>query len=328
MPVEVLPHIYRIEVPLPNSPLKALNSYVIKTKRRSLVVDTGMNRKECLAAMLAGLEELGVDLEKTDFFLTHLHADHTGLVAELASEGSRIYFSAHDAAFFSAIGDTSYWQAMLNFSRLNGFPVEDLEEAVKRHPGYRYGYQRSAREIKFSFLKEGDVLEFGEYTFYCLETPGHTKGHLCLYEPEKKVLFAGDHILKDITPNISLRSDEENPLKDYLGSLEKILQLEVDLVLPGHRSVFSDCRQRIEELKGHHRARVAEVLEILGSGELDAYQVAAKMTWDLSYPSWEHFPVMQRWFAHGEAIAHLKYLEEEGLVVRRKEGERFLFRRR
>lgn len=324
MPVEVLPHVYRIEVPLPNNPLKALNSYVI-TGERNLVVDTGMNRRECLVAMRAGLEALGADPARTDFFLTHLHADHTGLVAELAGEGSRVYFSALDASILS---DDEYWQEVLYFARLNGFPAEDLQEALEAHPGYRYSHRRSAKEITFSFLKEGDTLDFGEYRFYCLETPGHTKGHLCLYEPEKKVLFAGDHILRDITPNISLWCENENPLRDYLASLEKISQLEVNLVLPGHRSIFSDCRQRIEELKRHHRKRAAEVLDILREGELDAYQVAARMNWDLSCPSWELFPVAQKWFAHGEAIAHLKYLEEGGLVAKRREKEKFLFRRR
>lgn len=324
MPVEVLPHVYQIEVPLLNNPLKALNSYVIKAGARNLIVDTGLNRQECLAAMHAGLEALGVDLERTDFFLTHLHADHTGLVAELTSESSRIYFSALDASILSY---TEYWREVLDFACLNGFPAEDLNKAIERHPGYGYSYQQIAKEISFSFLKEGDLLNYGDYRLYCIETPGHTKGHLCLYEPEKKVLFAGDHILRDITPNISLWSAEENPLKEYLASLEKVSQLEVSLVLPGHRSIFTDCQQRIEELKDHHQERAAEVLEILREGELDAYQVAARMTWDLSYPSWELFPIAQKWFAHGEAIANLKYLEEEGLVVRRREKKRFLFRR-
>ena len=72
----------------PGNPLKALNCYVIKGKDRNLIVDTGFNRKECYEAMQQNLEELAVDLGKTDIFLTHLHADHTGLVARLASESS------------------------------------------------------------------------------------------------------------------------------------------------------------------------------------------------------------------------------------------------
>lgn len=70
---ELLENLFRIEIPLPESPLRSLNSYVIKSSDRNLIVDTGFNRKECLEAMEAGLKELEIDLGRTDFFITHLH---------------------------------------------------------------------------------------------------------------------------------------------------------------------------------------------------------------------------------------------------------------
>lgn len=70
---EVLPNLYRAEIPLPRNPLKATNSYIIKGRGKSLIIDTGMNREECLEAMSTGLKELDIDLKKTDFFITHLH---------------------------------------------------------------------------------------------------------------------------------------------------------------------------------------------------------------------------------------------------------------
>ena len=90
---QVLPDFYRIEIPLPNSPLKALNSYLIKGQGRFLIIDTGMNRDECMRSMISSLEKLEVDLRKTDFFITHMHADHLGLVGNLATETSTIYFN-------------------------------------------------------------------------------------------------------------------------------------------------------------------------------------------------------------------------------------------
>ena len=77
---EVAANVYKIEIPLPESPLKSVNSYVIKGKDRNLMIDTAMNREECLNAMMAGLRELAVDIRKTDFFITHLLSDHLGLV--------------------------------------------------------------------------------------------------------------------------------------------------------------------------------------------------------------------------------------------------------
>jgi glyoxylase-like metal-dependent hydrolase (beta-lactamase superfamily II) len=160
----------------------------------------------------------------------------------------------------------------------------------------------------------------------CIETPGHTRGHLCLYDHKHKLLFSGDHVLKDITPNISRWfRDEKNPLGEYLKSLDKVAGLNVNLVLPGHRSIFSNLKERIEELHRHHRQRLDEVLEILSKGEKDAYQVAQLMTWDLTYPTWTGFPVAQKWFATGEALAHLSYLEEQGLVRLREQNGKCVY---
>jgi glyoxylase-like metal-dependent hydrolase (beta-lactamase superfamily II) len=114
-------------------------------------------------------------------------------------------------------------------------------------------------------------------------------------------------------------------LKHYLASLDKVFKLEIDLVLPGHRRLIDDHRARINELKAHHRNRLNEVLDILTAGSQHAYQIASQMTWDLAAKSWDHFPVAQKWFATGEAIAHLRYLEEEGKVSRKAKGELTMF---
>lgn len=82
--VYACPDIYEIRVELPDNPLQYLNSYVIKGKTRNLVIDTGFNRPACRASLCAGLHALDIDLQKTDLFLTHLHADHTGLVGLFA----------------------------------------------------------------------------------------------------------------------------------------------------------------------------------------------------------------------------------------------------
>ena len=82
MPEEIFPGLYRLKIPLPESPLKFLNSYIIKGPDKNLLIDTGLNRKECLEAMQDGLAKLKVDLKKTDIFITHLHADHFGLVGQ------------------------------------------------------------------------------------------------------------------------------------------------------------------------------------------------------------------------------------------------------
>jgi len=65
---QIFPAIFRIEAPIPHSPLKATNAYVIKGEKRNLLVDTGQNRPESLAALQAGLAELSIDMAATDIF--------------------------------------------------------------------------------------------------------------------------------------------------------------------------------------------------------------------------------------------------------------------
>jgi glyoxylase-like metal-dependent hydrolase (beta-lactamase superfamily II) len=297
---EIMPGFYRIEVILPRNPLKVLNAYLVKGQRRNLLIDTGFNMEESKKALFENLKTLEVNLEQTDIFLTHLHPDHSGLISAVATESSVIYCGELDAYILNATHTASYWAELKVLFGLHGFPKEDIDEVVSKHPGCNYNPDR---DHVFSFVKDGYILEVGGYRFHCVETPGHTPGHVCLYEPEHKILISGDHILDDISSNIS-ELGIEDPLGNYLRSLEKIERLDIRMALPGHRRVMFDVHRRIAELKKHHDNRLGEVLSILKEGPANAYQVAARMTWDFA-GSWEEFPLSQKWFAAGEAIAHL-----------------------
>lgn len=314
---EVFRDIYRIEIPLPRNPLRIINAYVVKGADRNLLIDTGMNRPESIAAMQAGLESLAVDLDRTDIFATHCHSDHVGLVSLLKTATSRVFLHPLDAAI---ICDPNLWADLAKAARAHGFP--NPESAVEKHPGKKYLF---TGQPEFTPLREGEILSVGQYHFRCVETPGHTPGHLCLFEPEAGIFFSGDHILDSITPNISGWAQENDPLGDFEASLDKVAAYDIRLVLPGHRNPITDHRRRIGELKEHHRVRTQEVADILAHGEHSAYQVASRMTWDISYSRWEDFPVPQQWFATGEALAHLLHLERMGTAARTRRGETVYF---
>jgi glyoxylase-like metal-dependent hydrolase (beta-lactamase superfamily II) len=316
---EILPYIYKTEIPLPGNPLKAINSYVIRDSNRSLMIDTGLNQKACMDAMQAGLAELNVNLRDTDFFITHLHADHYALLPLLVTDTSRVYFNQPDAERHARGG---ILEEMVSQARVHGFPERELQSALSNHPGNRYGARLT---MPLTMVYQGDTIAIGPYTFLCIETPGHTRGHMCLYEPDKKILFSGDHLLGDITPNIQSWSDDWNPLREYLLSLDKVYELDVEVVLPGHRSVFTNYRERIRELRQHHSKRAEEVLSILEPEGKNAFQVASQMSWDIISESWDLFPVSQKWFATGEALAHLVFLESKNLVSREKVEGEFIF---
>jgi len=237
---EIQKNLYRLEVPLPKNPLKATNSYIFVSDDRNLIIDSGFNRSECLEAMQAGLKEINLDLAKTDFLSTHLHADHQGLFGELSQDGATMYMGHEDAR---RIEEKTGWEDMMKYGGMNGFPPAELRSAVFNHPGRKHSPEQM---ITWTHLKEGDTVSVGDYTLQCVETPGHTWGHICLYEAEKKFLIAGDHVLGDITPNIQVWGADDDPLKSYIESLDKIGKLDIDLTLPGHRSFIDDTAGRIE----------------------------------------------------------------------------------
>jgi len=319
---ELLPDLYRVEIPLPGSPLKALNSYIVKGRERFLLIDTGLNREECLRPMLSALKELEVDLNRTDFFITHLHADHSGLVPTLATDTSKVYFNRPEANSAAFQGSEDYWKGLFAFYHSNGFPEEEIKNVREGHPGYRYSLER---KINLVTTEEGDKIEVGDYLFRCIETPGHSPGHTCLYEASKKILVCGDHILFDITPNITYWGQLKNSLKQYLANLEKVYTLDVNLVLPGHRNIWNDHRKRIMELQEHHRNRLNEAIFALEGGEKTAWEVAPYITWDIGCNSWEEFPSVQKWFAVGETIAHLDYLEADGRACKEMKDHKVLY---
>ena len=323
MAEELFPGIFRIEIPLPRNPLRMLNAYLVKGgPGRHLLIDTGFNRPECLEAMNAALDALGVARKDLDFFITHLHADHSGLVADLCEGGARIYASEKDGdSINKTTRGPSYWTDFLRTMIPHGFSETQVEELSTTHPAIRYC---PSRELDFTVSAPGDILEYGGYRLHVLDGKGHTPGLLVLHEPENNILFSNDLILGDITPNVARWPGVADSLGDFLNSLAAVEAMDIALTLPAHRSLVHDTRGRIRELYAHHERRLDEVRRILQDGPLQGYAVAAQMTWDMR-GTWEDFPVPQKWFACGEALAHLDRLVALGEAEERRKGDIVVF---
>lgn len=152
-------------------------------------------------------------------------------------------------------------------------------------------------------------------------TPGHSPGHACFQLPDAGVLFSGDHVLPHITPNVSLHpgSPVANPLGDYLKALGTVADLPVSLVLPAHGEPFTDLKGRVEEIEGHHRERMNEIVDSLSSGGRSAWQVAGKVSWKQG--SFDSLPYMHQRMAVGETLAHLRALVAAGEISEQIRGE-------
>ena len=216
--------------------------------------------------------------------------------------------------------DPNGWENQARRFLTEGFPEEEFQQVKANNPGRLY---QSSDTLDTLPADEGTVIEVGGIRLECIFTPGHTPGHTCLYWPERKILFSGDHVLFDITPNISIWESLPDPLATYFASLGKIYRLPVRLCLPGHRANSGELQQRIQALLHHHKERLEEVVRLVEANPgSTAYDTARRMTWSIRSKGWEDFPVGQKWFAVGEAMTHLACLVNLG-VLRKHEKDGF-----
>ena len=314
---EILGGVYLQEFPLTGNPLKSINIFVIKSGDEAMIVDTGFNNEETRQCMLNLIKELALDLSKTSLFLTHLQSDHLGLASFLEEMGiARIYLSRIDGALTdsSVENDGEFWKRLKDNAHKQGLDEDNL--IIEEHPGFK---NRPDKYFRYTPCDAGDIIKIGDFNFELIDEGGHTPGMLGLYEKDKKILFCGDHILGKITPNITYWGEHlEDSLGTYLDNIEKLKDMGIKFLFSSHRFLVDDISGRIDELKEHHRQRLNEVMNILKDNtDITVRDLTALMHWDIRARNWEEFPASQKWFAAGEAMAHIAYLKKRGFI---KEG--------
>lgn len=313
---EILPNLFKIKIPLPGHPLRTTNSYIITSKERNLVIDTGWNHLESADALLNGLDKVGVTLSRTDLFLTHIHADHAGLLGLFSSKGSKVFCGKGDLEFMDNYLNTDKdksWQHLRTLAAPHGFPDGEIEEAIAAHPGTSYAPSSCNTLIP---IKDKDLFRIGDYNFCCISTPGHTPGHMCLYEPSKKFLFSGDHLLGEFSPTIAQWNLSDCYLATYLASLDQLTEYAVDMVLPGHWGTFKNFHVRIKETKAYHQGYQSEIIELLADGKaMTAYEIASCLTNNKKPHEWIFLPVARKWALVADTISQLCYLRDQGALI-------------
>ena len=310
--------VHKIRVPLTGSPLGWVNSYVLKTDEGYALVDCGWDMPDALEALRKGLDELDIKLEDIRrLIITHNHPDHYGLsgrLVQLASCGVTMH--RLDAVHIqSRYVDMSSLQAeMRNWLQTHGSPDADLDAMVKGSESILERVNIATPDVE---VEGGETIGAGPLEWRVIWTPGHSVGHICLYEPRLKAFLSGDHILNPISPSIGLHAQSMgNPLSDYMSSLEGIRDLDVEMVLPAHGDEFPGFRERIDELLRHHSERLDEICEIIDrDGPQTAYEAATKMRW-VGLKDFQNSPPFQRRMATMEALAHLELLNGRGRLRR------------
>ena len=189
------------------------NVYLILDER-PILVDAGM----MAAPTLRNIKKL-IDPQKIEMIvLTHCHHDHSGAAPELkAVTGARLLLSEKEVG---AVGD-------------------DLASVA-----YLFGQQAPHYEVDQTLI-EGMVLDIGEWKLEVMETPGHSQGSLCLYEPRAKVLFSGDTVFPD--GNIGRTDMYGGSTSDLVASIERLTGLDVEIMYPGHMEITGrDVKRQIK----------------------------------------------------------------------------------
>lgn len=305
--------IHKIPVPTPY-PIGPVNSYLIKNRPYTLV-DPGPNTVEAKKSLVDGLASLGVtpaDIARV--VLTHSDSDHSGLARWLGEQAGAAVF-LHKMEVRKLAFDYDYYRERLPFLREAGLPLKVLKAILEDFdPVVKPVLPRS----KVEELQGGEALDFEEGSLRVLHLPGHSGGHICLYDPEGKHFLAGDFILKHITPNPIMEAAPVDfrkrlpTLTQYLEGLGVLEKLDIGVILPGHGKNIDESREAVARAKKHHAKRLEAVSSILAGSSLNAYQVMRAL-----YPKIRGFQI---YLGISEVFAHLDYLLALGKVDREDRG--------
>jgi glyoxylase-like metal-dependent hydrolase (beta-lactamase superfamily II) len=319
--LEVAPGVHWARMPLPFA-LDHINLWLLEDEVAGepgwTLVDCGIGDdttralwERILAARVAGRPVARL-------IVTHHHPDHAGLASWLIERtGAQLwmpqaeYFAAHAQRDESS--GFGFERVVAMFQR-NGLAGEKLALIRQRRSNYRSrvpafpsGYQR---------LMNGNAHRIGGRLWRVIMGYGHAPEHAALYCEELGVLISGDMVLPKISTNVSVWSNEPegNPLALFLDSLSRYAELPATtLTLPSHGLPFRGLRERIAQLKEHHRLRLDELHEAC-----DAPRAAAEVLETLFRRKLDSH---QLFFAMGEAMAHLHWLEHEGRLKRLLGGD-------
>jgi glyoxylase-like metal-dependent hydrolase (beta-lactamase superfamily II) len=312
-PVErVRDGLWSVPVPIPQNPLRYTNTYLSVADEGVVVIDPGWFAPETWDALVAGLRTAGAEVsDVVGVVVTHIHADHHGLSARLKQE-TGAWIAMHPAeqdVLPIRMKDSMESSADRDWLAACGVP-EDVRAKLTFTPDSMKPFMALAEPD--ILLADGDVVPHGDRTLRAVWTPGHTPGHICLYDEPKGVLLTGDHVLPRISPVIGMTFGEDDPLSSYLSSLEKIGAYDSAEVLPAHEYRFNGIARRTVALIQHHRERCDEITKVLTErGESTTWEIAERLTWSRG---WENVHGMMRRSALAETGAHLQYMLKQGSV--------------
>ena len=352
--MEITPGLHQLKTPMVGPALPYVMPYAFIGSEGVSLFDAGFGTPAAIEAMTKELATLGFEPKDIRrLFISHAHPDHIGMaswVKEQSPEAEVLMLEREWQWIQDRWLDNAAWTQLSDqWLVAHGVPVEEIEaahregalsptsprvessdaddgEAKPEQPSGSGGRSPFAAIEPDITLQDGEVVEFDDWRLRAVWTPGHTPGHMCMYEPNRKLMFTGDHVLPYISPNVSLHADQEgsSPLEDFRASLEKVGAFDVERALPAHEFTIPDLRARCDVLLHHHDDRLEEVRSAIGDGQASGRDVSQRVLWNTG--PFDDFNIFMKRSAVGETLAHLQLLEGIGRVERVEDGDRVVWR--
>ncbi len=311
----VLEDVLRVRVEHPGTYIGHVNLYLLELEDGKLIVDTGF--RQTAEELVRSLRDIAGNSRLKEVVLTHIHNDHTGGV-----RGLREAFEPEFRMHQQEIDVIGFMRSVVE-SGGDQLRALGLDERLRRDVLEFFRFNLQHLSIDYEPLKGGEEFESVAGRWKVIPTPGHTPGHVTLYDVRRKVLISGDHLLPNETSNVSYYPVEGyDALRSYLRSLVSTESLGPELVLPAHGEPFRNVKGRIDYLFAHHRKRLAEAMAGAGKGN-ELIGVARNISWSRGH--FDTLGPIDRWLAVLETLAHLQFLINEGFVEARREGEKVTF---
>lgn len=333
---EIAPGVRRLQLPIAVPGLGHVNCYALEDARGFALVDPGLPGPASWDTLVHRMNAAEIPIDRVHtVIVTHSHADHYGGATRVRIESGGCEIVTHEsfAARWDPFEDLAPDPAAVTDDESEGeqpnallrkrtpwggmppTPPTDVVERVRSLP----------REIRESIrspkptapLADADTIELAGRTWVAVHTPGHTADHLCLYDPEHHILLSGDHVLPTITPHIGGLGQREDPLRDFFDSLDRMLTMPIDTVLPAHGDVFGAIDERVADIHRHHARRLDHLRELgLAEGPMDVVAFSHQLFRERSWGA----------LAESETYAHLEHLRILGEASSSWEDERLVYR--
>jgi glyoxylase-like metal-dependent hydrolase (beta-lactamase superfamily II) len=284
-----------------------VNTYAIESGDGLLLIDCGTDWDPGHEALTGGLKKLGLDPSAIHTLLvSHLHPDHVGMSSRLVREwGCRFVMHRRASDLVERYNDTpGYAWRLRRLADRHGVPESLAETATAlTRPDYMPIIDPPDHTVE-----DGDRIDLGAgRKLEVLHTPGHEPSHICVRDSRTGILFSGDHILPRISPVIMYDLDMIDPLGDYLTSLRRLLEMAIGVTYPAHGDLIERGDERAHQIILHHHRRLADMADVVRSGETTAWEVMiASFRPNLS-------PIQAR-LAFLETVSHLEHLRLSGRI--------------